>query len=123
MAADADNVQYLLGDLYDALGTNKDTIITAMIARAKNYVDEYTGSKTGGIVDNTIESVAAMYILQRMVTGSNSTNAINIGAIRIGAKDVRAQIEELRRQIEEQLGVVGRSSTARFKLTQPLLGF
>jgi|TARA_R100000501_G_C2620684_1_gene113930 hypothetical protein len=117
MVASDTNVQYLLGELYDAMGTDKATIVTAMVARAQNYVDSYTGSKTGNLVDNAVESYATLYCLQRMVAGSNSANSISIGSINIGAKQIQTQISELRTQGKEQLAMVGRSTGSTFKLT------
>jgi len=73
MAVDRENVQRLIGELYDMLSTDTneaDQIIDAQIARAEAYVDEYTGSQTGTLRDVCVEDFAAMFILQRMATGS-----------------------------------------------------
>jgi len=118
--ASSTNVQYLLGDLYDAMGSDKATIVTAMIARAQNYVDKWTGTATGNLVDNAVESFAALYILQRMMAGSSSANSISIGTINIGQKEILGQLSELRREGREQLGLIGRPTGASFKLTEQI---
>jgi len=120
IAASDLNVTYLIGDLYEAMGDDKATIVTAMVARAQAYVDAYSGSQTGTLIDNAVETLAAMYILQRMIAGSNSTNRINIGAITIGEKEISVQVEELRKQFDDQMKMVGRGSSGRFTLTNPL---
>jgi len=116
MAASSTNVQYLLGDLYDAMGSSKADIVTAMITRAQAYVDEYTGSKTGTIIDAAVEDFAALYCVQRMVAGSSSAHSITIGEISLGEKQIATQIRELRRQGNEKLKQVGRA-TGRYTLT------
>ena len=103
------------------MGDDKDTIITAMLARGQAYVNEYTSSATGTIVDNAVEDFAALYILQRMVAGSSSANTITVGEITIGKKEISVQIKELRKQAVDKLKIIGRGGT-RFRLTDPVYG-
>ena len=117
MAASSTNVQYLIGELYDAMGTAKDSIITAMISRGGKYVEGFTGETSGDMYDTAVETWAAVFILQRMVSGSNSTNAISLGAISIGKKDVVVHLTSLKADANAQLKAINRSKNL-FKLTQ-----
>ena len=119
MAASSTNVQYLIGELYDAMGSDKDSIITAMITRAGKYVTAFTGATSGDLYDTSVESWAAIYILQRMTSGSNSTNSINLGAITIGKKDISDQIKSLKEDAMSQLKILAGKQNL-FRLTQQL---
>jgi len=119
MAASSTNVQYLIGELYDAMGADKDLIITAMIGRGGKYVEGFTGVTSGDMYDTAVETWAAVFILQRMVSGSNSTNAISLGAISIGKKDVGIHLMSLKADADAQLKVINRSKNL-FRLTQQI---
>jgi len=113
MAADRENVERLIGELYDIISTdtNKvDQIITTQMTRAAAYVDAYTGSQTGVLRDAVVEDFATLFILQRMAAGSSGILAINLGDISLGEKPIAVQINELRRQAQEKLNILGRKS-------------
>jgi len=119
MAASSTNVQYLIGELYDAMGADKASIVTAMINRASKYVTAFSGATSGDLYDTAVESWAAIYILQRMVSGSNSTNSISLGAITIGKKDIADQIASLKADAMSQLKILAGKQNL-FRLTQQL---
>jgi len=119
MAASSTNVEYLIGELYAAMGTDKDAIITAMISRGDKYVQGFSGVTSGDLYDTTVETWAAVYILQRMVSGSNSTNAISLGAISIGKKDVGIHLESLKADANAQLKALNQNQNL-FRLTQQI---
>jgi|19_taG_2_1085344.scaffolds.fasta_scaffold02065_5 hypothetical protein len=119
MAASSTNVEYLIGELYDAMGADKATIVTAMISRGAKYVEGFTGESSGDMYDTAVETWAAVFILQRMVSGSNSTNAISLGAISIGKKDVGIHLKSLKADANAQLKAINRSKNL-FKLTQQI---
>ena len=120
MAVDRENVQRLIGELYDILSTDTNTadqILTTQMARAEAYVDAYTGSQTGTLRDACVEDFAALFVLQRMAAGSSGVLAINLGDIALGEKPIAVQINEMRRQAQEKLNILGRKTKATLTLT------
>ena len=115
MAASAQNVKDLIGDVYDTLGDNdteRDAVITRALTRAQAYVDGYTGNATGDLVDAAVEDAAALQLLQRAIAGSSEMTSIRIGEISIGEKNVNMQITFLKSELQNKLRVLGRKTKA-----------
>jgi len=120
MAVDRENVQRLLGELYDLLSTDsneRDQIIDAQLTRAGLYVDAYTGNQSGVLRDACVEDFATLSVLQRMCAGSSGVLSIDLGDIRLGRKPIDLQINELRREAQDKLNILGRKSKAILTLS------
>jgi len=114
MAASATNVQYLLGDYYTEMGADKVAIVAAQLVRAQNYVDKYTGSQTGGVVDNVVEDLAASYCLIRASSAAGAgdsfdvaVSGLSVSASSATTTEITGKLKILLDSIKDKLQLLG----------------
>jgi hypothetical protein len=110
MTASSDGVKSRIGDVYNDLPSTRDTDITEHLANAQAYVNEYTGSQSGTLIDSAVENLAAMYCCVE-AAGGNSTGfnfSIGKGSFDFPTEKYKELAEKFKQMAEMELSVAGR---------------
>lgn len=67
MVINYSHVKYRLGDIETNIGAGSNLIVNEMIADAYSFVNQYTGSVTGQIIDSAAADYAAAKVVDTMM--------------------------------------------------------